>query len=265
MTQKNITPSEYIQERASVPGSKGSMTIEAALALPLFLFAVLSLVYLLEIQAIKIRVETAAQSAAKISAEEVALLSVLNPIKLKADLIHLAGAERLNQSIIEDGCMGIQCWQSYYKQETGEMHICITYRIRLPFPGYKHLGAKQKVEFVMKAWTGYEKPGIESEEDQIVYVTDTGSVYHTEYQCTYLQLSVQFVPLSGLSGLRNVDGGKYYACEKCVHGKSMAGIYITNTGNRYHNSLSCSGLKRSVRAVKKSEVSGMEACSRCTN
>ena len=87
MTQKNTTPSEFIQERASVPGSKGSMTIEAALALPLFLFAVLSLVYLLEIQAIRIRVESAAQSAAKISAEEVAaaqkawIIHPYNPFK----------------------------------------------------------------------------------------------------------------------------------------------------------------------------------------
>lgn len=265
MTHNNTTPSESIQERASVPGSKGSMTLEAALALPLFLFAVLSLVYLLEVQAIRLRVESAALSAAKISAEETALIPVWNPVKLKADLTNLAGAERLEQSMIENGCMGLHCWQSYYKQETGEIHICITYNVRLPFPGYRHLGSKQKIEFLIKAWTGYEKPGIESEDDQIVYVTDTGGVYHTDYQCTYLQLSIQFVPVSGLAGLRNLDGGRYYACEKCVHGDAMAGVYITNTGNKYHNSLNCSGLKRSVRAVKKSEVSGLGACSRCTN
>lgn len=253
------------RERASIPDPKGSMTVEAAISIPLFLFAVLCLVYLLEIQAICFSVHAAAQGAAKIAAEDMALFPVFNPIKLNADMVSLIGAGHLEQSIVEGGSSGLHCWNSWYQEETGELHIRVNYKVRLPFPGFLHLGAKQKEEFVVRAWTGYEKPTLENEADRIVYVADTGGVYHENYQCTYLQLSIRFVPSSEVSGLRNLGGGRYHACEKCVYGSAMAGVYITESGNRYHNSLSCSGLKRSIRAVKKSEIPGRRPCSRCSH
>lgn len=264
MTQIDKSTSKTNLKRASVSDPKGSLTAEAALTIPVFLFAVLCIICLMEIQALRISIRQASLSAAKIAAEEVVLLPVLNPVKLKYDIVKSAGESRLDQSLIEGGSAGLHCFTSWYEPEIGILHIRVTYKVRLPFPGFTHLGTKQKQEFIVKAWTGYEKPGLEDSDDSIVYVTETGGVYHTDYQCTYLQLSVRFVPYAGLSGFRNLDGAIYHACEKCVNGSAMAGIYITDNGTKYHNSLNCSGLKRTVRAVKKSEVSGLGVCSRCS-
>lgn len=255
------------QERVSVPDSEykitGSVTVEAALALPLFLFAVLCLVYLLEIQAIHFAVASAAQGAAKIAAEDAAVLPVLNPVKLQSDMVNLLGAKRLDRSIVDGGSKGLHCLRSWYESGSGVIHIHVNYRVRLPFPKFTGIGMKCEKSFQVKAWTGYENGGTENEDDSIVYVTETGAVYHTDYQCTYLQLSIQFVPRSAVSDLRNEDGGRYHPCEACVYGGSMAGVYVTNYGSKYHNALSCSGLKRTIHSVKKSECGGMGACSRC--
>jgi len=117
------------------------------------------------------------------------------------------------------------------------------------------------VKMKIKTWTGYEKSGFGTSEDETVYVTATGMVYHRDYHCTYLDLSIHMVSKEELEGLRNDSGGKYYPCEHC--GGGWGGVYITDSGDRYHGSLSCSALKRTVYAVPLSEAAGKGACSKC--
>lgn len=261
------TPSISDREKTSAPDSKrkiqGSVTIEAALTIPIFLFAVLCLVYLFEIQAISFSIRTAAQGAAKIAAEEAAVIPVCNPVKFQADLINLIGTDRLDRSIVVGGSRGIHCFTTYYDSKEEVLKVKVGYTLRLPFPEYTGIRIKQEQGFQIKAWTGYAEHNGEETDEEIVYITENGFVYHTDYHCSYLQPSVQFVPVSAVENFRNESGGIYHACERCVHGESMSGVYITNYGTKYHNSLSCSGLKRSIRAVKKSEVIGKGACSKC--
>lgn len=128
----------------------------------------------------------------------------------------------------------------------------------------------KKRKTVVKAMNG--KPFVQhhgkeqrkgNEDGQIVYITEKGTVWHSDYQCSYLQLSIQYVQYSELKNMRNEGGGKYHKCEQCVYGQAMNGVYITSYGNRYHNSLNCSSLKRTIRAVHKSEVAGRGGCSKC--
>ena len=63
---------------------------------------------------------------------------------------------------------------------------------------------------------------------------------------------------------RNEGGGKYKACRNCKSGKSESNLFlVTNYGDKYHTSVSCTGLKRTIRSIPLSEATGYGPCSRC--
>lgn len=116
------------------------------------------------------------------------------------------------------------------------------------------------------AWTGAGQELFSSTEqnEEMVYVSENGSVYHRNPGCRYLNLSLNQIAGSRVSSMRNAYGERYTPCEICSRNQRPAGIaYITENGNRYHNLETCSRLKRTVRLVKKSDVQGKRACSHC--
>ena len=252
------------KKRTWLRGLNASVTVSAALAIPLFVFAALCLVYLFEINAIGLSLQSAVNHSAKRVSENVVHHGHLNHGQLKSNIIDLVGSERIERSIIHNGSNGISVSGSRYRSDIEELEIEIEYLIRLPIQTFGLLQMEKTLEFNLKPWTGYLNPTGEAGDGEIVYITETGTVYHVNYSCTHLKLSIQFVPYSSLSGIRNESGGIYYSCNRCVFGSTMAGVYITDYGTNYHNSLSCSGLKRTVFAVQKSEVAGWRGCSRCS-
>ena len=267
MTQpcKITTPLRKIhsQERAWSLGLNASVTMLAAVILPIFIFAILSLAYLLEINSMGVAIKGASYSAAKKATEDIVKYEMFFSGSLENKIVDLIGSERINRSIISGGARGISTSNSRYFSESEELEVVVEYTIKLPIETFGILQIDKVIDFRIKPWTGYMYLEADSD-DIIVYITETGRVYHENYSCTYLKLSIQFVAKELVSDLRNESGGKYKACEKCVYGSSMAGVYITNTGGKYHNSLTCSGLKRTIKAVRKSTVDGMGGCSRCT-
>ncbi len=119
-----------------------------------------------------------------------------------------------------------------------------------------------------RAWVGRGgSDGKESDEDgekteSTVYVTEHGKVYHKDRNCTHIHLSIRMVSKQQALVLRNKYGARYKPCEHCGK-RAGSSVYITTDGDRYHSSRQCSGLKRTVREMKESEVQGMRACSRC--
>lgn len=251
------------KERASLFTSfRGSIVVEASLVLPLFFFAVCCLCYLLEMMAIQVQVHAAAHSVGREVAQQMYAAPIVFPSKLEADIAEQIGVERMDQSAIKGGSRGLDCSGTSVLPGTGIIRMHIAYKVELPFVVFGRLSLSCEDEFCIKGWTGYVKEGFTVDREEMVYVTDTGLVYHRDPNCNYLDLSIQMVSKSNLGSLRNEDGKIYRPCRFCGRGAGGK-VYITRWGTRYHSSLACRGLKRSVYEVPVSEVQGKGACSKC--
>ncbi|MDR3884807.1 MAG: pilus assembly protein [Dorea sp.] len=238
------------------------MTAEAAVAVPVFFLAVVTMLYLLEMMAVHTAVRSGLQYAGKKAAKESCVTQMLMPSRIENDLVYAVGEERLGRSIVRGGSSGIDCSRSKMSARTGIGKLTAEYQVVIPVPLFGIAPVKCSEKMKIKAWSGYEREGWMDTGNDTVYVTETGFVYHKDYHCSHLDLSIRMTHLELVEGLRNENGGKYYPCEHCVKGNG-GNIYITNSGDRYHSSLSCSGLKRTIYAIPISEAAGKGACSRC--
>lgn len=239
---------------------KASLTVEASFVLPIFLLAMLLLAYLGQM----IKCQDEMQWAlTRIAREAAAEYGATKNSAYKSRAYYLA---RLNQYRKGAG-ISVSLSESELLKKNDEIILAAGYRMELPFKllPVSHFTFFQRVH--TRAFTGVEsrEPAGDGE-DETVYVTKTGRVYHRELTCTYLKLSISQILYADISGLRNEGGGRYQPCERCCKGKKFGGqsvIWITNFGDRYHSSRSCSGIKRSILTIKLSEVGNRTLCSKC--
>lgn len=178
--------------------------------------------------------------------------------------------KKIDNSCVLNGYKGLNFFDSKAKDDNGCIDIVVSYKVRLPIPLF-HLNdilLRQRVK--VRGWTGYQIPAAystvrgDASDDPIVYITETGSVYHTNQNCSHIKLSVTKV-IGIPSERRNDGGGKYYPCEACCNGSESpaATYYITSDGTRYHTRSDCPKIKRTVTEVHLSQVQGRSQCKRC--
>lgn len=204
---------------------RGSITLEAALVLPLFLCAAAALICLFSLSPAHAKKERSLMEKAQLLAVTAGQEATEDPYILLYDSV---SAQLLFPDI---------------------------------FPGRKRMVCKAEV----RAWVGYTGESFSDRETEtMVYRTPEGTVYHRRRDCTYLQLTIHTISADCLEEARNLSGGKYASCEYCSRNNTMpASVYITDYGTSYHCSRECQGLKRTVMAVPLSETEGLRGCLRC--
>lgn len=251
-------------------GGRGSLTVEAALVLPLFWYFLSGFLCFFLLFRMQEDISQALADAGRelgqyaystdaggLSAQGVGLWTVKEKIKAVCQ-------DKAALAFVDGKISGISLSKSRILQEDSKIELIAEYQMRLPW----FLLGKQSIPVIQKqvcrAWTGYSKGMDGSDEEIYVYITPYGTVYHQSPDCKYLDLSIQMIPKADWKEKRNKNGERYGSCEKCCNGSDNGGmVYVTGYGNRCHESLSCSGLKRTVYLVPLPEAQGRGACKGC--
>lgn len=251
------------KETPRCPFFSASFTVEAAVILPLAASFLVSILFFFQIMRVQLLVQKALDDTGR-------QLAVYASEKQKvidlaaAEMLFLKelGEEEFMDTYILGGRMGISLLRS--KFDESNVYIKADYLIRLPVRIFWTMDFRIGQHADCRKWNGFEaEAGIEGE-NEWVYITETGSVYHRTNTCTHLALSIRSVNRKQIAGLRSENGEKYYECRHCHNEKNVYGtVYITNQGNRYHSDLNCSGIKRTIYLVRLSEVGERSGCSRC--
>lgn len=259
---------------------RGSMTLEASLALPFFLFAVLNILFAVNIIGTQSRINAAMHqvgnkmafagyayenTVADILPDGLADV-VITEGYARGQIVEYVGRFYLENSCVKGGAGGLSFTGSSVMGSEDMIDLRISYRVK-PFASLMGID-----EFLLsqryygRAWTGYDVAGSVSgvtQEDPMVYITKTGTVYHLDRNCAYLNPRIETVPAQSVDDRRNASGAKYASCGFCGTGGSSGQVFITDYGSSYHKRLECPGLKRTIYTVPLSEAGTRGRCSKC--
>lgn len=240
-----------------------SLTVEAALIFPLFLFffylmwqcfllLLLQLSICRDVTSIVFKSAGLGYIERKVAGESAEQLSWAYLPLFRAALEEKERAE--NQKVF---CM---------VNQKGEVYIQVLYDFLCEAPLLPAIKVPVTQSFCFYPYLGtYDSDCFleEVEKKDVVYVTKSGSVYHESVTCTYLNFAVRSVLADDIAKERNSSGRKYTECERCRGEPHAAIVYMTNSGIRYHWILQCPAISRDVYEKERSEIEGMRACSRC--
>lgn len=168
--------------------------------------------------------------------------------------------DKINKSMIRGGIIGLDFTKSSYSRETGKINLVLNYRLSIPYVMNGFFGELKSEAIYTQAWTGRDIAA----EENLVYITKSGTVYHTSRSCSHLNINIEEIDFKELENARNNSGGKYKKCNRCVgESKKTGSVYITKYGGDYHVSLSCGGLSRSVMVIDISQVGDKNKCKDC--
>lgn len=269
---------------------RASLTIEAAIALPIFIFMMFLLIFPLRVMEEERRIQNYMEKLGR----QMVMLKYVE--QTGAELVGADSTELTGEIIggIEEGtaltlimskaagCKSIKnagfgADTSVFSGDSdkGEdmFYAELQYSLGMPEFFFGLPDVSKSLVVSRRAWTGsdggrgrdrYSAYDDETSEDddRTVYLGKTSKVYHEDPNCHYLSNVMLSSDVSAMDSLRNESGGKYHACPSC-RPQSSGTVYYFESGTAYHASESCKAITAYSRAVKLSELGDMRPCSYC--
>lgn len=263
MNKKYSSKKKFTKSKRAVLSA--SMTLEAAFIIPLFVFFVVIIIHILNLINFQNRLNEALYNSSRtLSKLEYTMEGSVNMASAMTLLCSELDREIVEKAGVAGGVLGITALQSVFDEDM--INFTVDYYVQMPFDFLKIMGFHCRQKVSVRKWVGNEDKGEGGsftgyQENRMVYIAQTGTVYHKDRNCTYLRLSIRPVSKNSVADMRNDGGGKYYPCDICGGAGDM--VYITDSGDKYHSNINCSGLKRAVYTIPYEMVSDRPACSRC--
>lgn len=270
----------FIDRKRVSFSASASLTLEAALVLPLFLFAGVIMIMPLRIMDIQRQVQAIAEQVS----EEIGQAAYLSKYTInKTDNTEIQSfetnefwnaaaaysyAELKMRTRLQDLPVSHLSLQRSRLLEDGEIiDLVVDYEIQMPFSVLGIKNVEHTSRSYRRAWVGEDgkSKGADEEnvDDVIVYVGKNSTRYHISSTCHYLHNDLEAVSIKEVEHRRNRDGNRYSPCARCST-KNESIVYIMPSGRHYHSSSLCSAINAYVTAIPKSEVEHLGACSYCS-
>lgn len=275
---------------------RASLTLEAALCLPLFLFFGFCLLMPMRIMDRQRQLQAVVESVGEdISRYAYVVYSMEGNGKNRLDTGKAGTDSGENRDTNEDrspGSEAVQMLSEAYAAAailskidsswvenvsfrgtdigTNEMvHIVMSCRMRLPFSVLRLDSIPMEIVCNRRMWTGADGNRQSSdlrakdEEEQLVYIGKASTRYHLSRTCHYLYNDLQSVSAEVLDTLRNKEGKRYQPCSVCAAGVKEGTVYVMPYGTSYHKSPGCSSIIAYVQQVPLPQAEHLGACSYC--
>ena len=211
-----------------------SMTVEAAVVLPLFMFLAIALLMPMRFLDTERKIKTTMEKIG----EELSLTAYMEETT-----------------------------------EDEEIFLEYTYRKEIPFFSVASGGIKTEIAVKRRGWIGFDGKirgeksdyGDEENSEEMVYVGKGMGRYHIDRNCHYISNVYQAVSVDEAKKMKDADGHRFTACGTCKDTIGKSGtVYVTPGGRNYHGKTDCSAMVSYVRKVPISEVHYLGACSYCS-